>query len=75
MGTDADKDKDKDADFGGKKTKGKVVKRKYNLPLMIAEKKSKKGKFVRSGRKKTGDDTAQKMIDAAKRELQENKSN
>ncbi len=71
MGSDVDKDKDEDADFDPKKVDVKVVKRKHNLPSMIAEKKSTKGRFVRIGRKKTGDDTPQKIIDAAKRKRQE----
>jgi len=73
VAADTDKDKDEDADFDPEKVDVKVVKREQRLPFMIAEKKSKKGRFVRPGRKKVGDDTPQKMIDAAKRELQKKK--
>tara|TARA_R100001510_G_scaffold51486_1_gene51339 strand:- start:969 stop:1292 length:324 start_codon:yes stop_codon:yes gene_type:complete len=70
VAADPEKDKDEDADFDGKKVDVKVVKRNQSLPSMVAKKKSKKGRFVRAGRKKVGDDTPQKMIDAAKRDLQ-----
>jgi hypothetical protein len=73
VGADVDKDKDEDADFDSEKVDVKVVKRKHRLPSQRAEKKTTKGRFVRAGRKKTGDDTPQKMIDAAKRELQPKK--